>query len=296
MDLVSKELQEKAENGLSDRKIRVGACQILNTNDVQRSTERVIEKVKEASEKGIEILSFPEGTLFGYCCDEDYWKDVTSKWFSDAEDAISRTCKDYNIAVVVGCAYRSGDNWINCLSIFDNDGTLKYRYGKTFLAGEKWCINNKGYLPIVNLAGVNCCFIICHDIRYPELVRLPASMGAQICFFCSCESGLTEEYKLSAYRAMPISRATENGIYLVMANAPADEKDIRSLGSSHGNSKIIDPDGNVITEAGYFSECIVMADIDLSKATCGIARRAIKEDTIMKEWLNDGLKFVIKIS
>lgn len=283
------------ESKLSDKKIRVGACQILNTNDVQKSTEKIIEKLKEASEKGIEILSFPEGTLFGYCCDENYWENASLSWFIEAEQAISETCKDNKISAVVGCAYKHEDSWINCLSIFDNDGTLKYRYGKTFLAGERWCINNKGYLPIVNLVGVNCCFIICHDIRYPELVRLPASMGAQICFFCSCESGLTEEYKLSAYRAMPISRATENGIYLVMANAPADVKDIKSPGSSHGNSKIIDPDGNVITEAGYFNECIVMADIDLSKATCGIARRTINEDTIIREWLNDGLRFVIKI-
>ncbi len=295
MNSANKDHSYENKNSLSDRKIRVGACQILNTSDVQKSTEKVIEKLKFAAEKGIEILSFPEGTLFGYCCDENYWKNAESKWFSDAEDAISKACKDNNISAVVGNAYKFENNWINCLSIFDKDGALKYRYGKTFLAGEKWCINNKGYLPIVNLAGVNCCFIICHDIRYPELVRLPASMGAQICFFCSCESGLTEEYKLSAYRAMPISRATENGIYLVMANTPADVNDIKSPGSSHGNSKIVNPDGNVITEAGYFDECIIMADIDLSKAECGIAKRAINEDTIMKKWLSDGQKFVIKI-
>ena len=49
----------------------------------------------------------------------------------------------------------------------------------------------------------------------------------------------------------PISRATENGIYLVMANTPANPNDMHAPGSSHGNSKIIDPDGNVGKEAGF---------------------------------------------
>ena len=104
--------------------------------------------------------------------------------------------------------------------------------------------------PSTGLCGVPCCFLICHDIRYPELVRLPAAAGAEVCFFCSCESSVTLEHKLSAYRAMPISRATENGIYVVMANAPADPSDIDRAGSSHGESKIIHPDGNVMAEAG----------------------------------------------
>ena len=74
--------------------------------------------------------------------------------------------------------------------------------------------------------------------------------GAKLCIFCSCESPLTLEHKLSAYRAMPISRAAENGIWLVMANTPADPSRMDADGQSHGNSKIIDPDGNVVREGG----------------------------------------------
>ncbi|MDQ1328326.1 MAG: Carbon-nitrogen hydrolase family protein [Candidatus Poribacteria bacterium] len=276
-------------------KIKVGACQIITTENVYQNTKRLLEKIKESAKQGIEIISFPEGALFGYCCDADYWDNARPEWFKDAESSISIACRENNIAVVVGSAHKGGENWLNSLAIFDSNGTLKYRYGKTFLAGEKWCINNKGALPIVNLAGVDCCFLICHDIRYPELVRLPSAMGAQICFFCSCESGLTSEYKLSAYRAMPISRATENGIYLVMANTPASKEDINAPGSSHGNSKIVHPDGNVMIESGFFTEEIVSAELDLTKADGGIARRAVAEDTILHNWMTQGLKLVVKV-
>lgn len=148
---------------------------------------------------------------------------------------------------------------------------------------------------MADLAGAPSCFLVCHDVRYPELVRLPAVAGAQVCYFCSNESGLLLENKLSAYRAMPIARATENGIYLVMANAPADPDNLRAGSQSHGNSKIVHPDGNVLVEASYFEERLVTATIDLDAATRGIARRAAEDDTILRDWMRAGAELVERV-
>ena len=237
---------------MANNQIKVAACQLLTSKDVAASTAKVLQQIEACAEKHIQIVAFPEGCLFGYCCDTDYWEQISPQIFKEAEAKIAEAARRHKMAVIVGSSHHDGENWHNDLAIFDQQGSLKYRYGKTFLAGEKWCTNNQGKLPIVQLADVACCFIICHDVRYPELVKLPAAMGAQICFFCSCESGLLSEYKLSAYRAMPISRATENGIYLVMANTPANPDDIRAVGSSHGNSKIVHPNGNVTQRSRIF--------------------------------------------
>ncbi len=279
---------------MAENQIKIAACQLLTSEDVSANTVKVLQQIEACAEIGIQIAAFPEGCLFGYCCRTDYWERISPQVFKEAEAKIAEAARRHAMAVVVGSAHHDGENWHNDLAIFDQQGSLKYRYGKTFLAGEKWCINNRGKLPIVKLAGVDCCFIICHDVRYPELVKLPAAMGAQLCIFCSCESGLLSEYKLSAYRAMPISRATENGIYLLMANTPANPEDIRSPGSSHGNSKIIHPDGNVITEAGFFGDNIVSATIDISKASGSQAKRTFNEDTILREWFQQGCEFVVK--
>jgi predicted amidohydrolase len=77
-----------------------------------------------------------------------------------------------------------------------------------------------------------------------------------------------------------------------MANAPADPENMNASNQSHGNSKIIQPDGNVITEAGYFEEKLVTATIDISRATRSIARRAAEDDTILKDWLTSGVRLV----
>ena len=276
--------------------MKIAAYQLLTSEQVEQNLEQVVAGIETATQQDVQILAFPEGCLFGYCCRQDYWEQMQPSVFETVEAEIGNLCQTHRIAVVIGSASFENGAWYNDLAIFDQDGSLRHRYAKTFLAGEKWCQNSREKLPIVDLAGVACCFIICHDVRYPELVRLPAAMGAQICIFCSCESSLLSEHKLSAYRAMPISRATENGIYLLMANTSGNPQNLADPGSSHGNSKIVAPDGNVIDEAGYFENRLVSAKIDLSRSTASVPKRVCQEETILRDWFQQGVSdLVIRI-
>ena len=273
-------------------RIRVAACQILTYSDLEKSVQKIIQWMNLASEDGVDVVVFPEACLCGYQGDDSYWKKANPKDFENAELKIVAASKSLDIAVVLGTAHWEAGQLFNSLLAIDKGGKVQGRYAKTHLA-ESWpgLVPGK-ILPIYTLAGVKSCFIICHDVRYPELVRLPAAAGARICYFISNESPLTKEHKLSAYKAMPIARATENGIFCVMANAPADPENINASNQSHGNSKIIHPDGNVIAEAGYFEERLLSATIDISQATRGIARRAVNDDTILRGWLNRGVQLV----
>ena len=267
------------------KRVTVAAAQITTSGDVETSTKLILARIDEAAGLGVDMVGFPEGALFGYTTKDKYWREAQERDFAAAERRIARRCRQREIAAVFGTTYRVDGRWMNGLAIVDRAGQLKARYAKTFLAGEKWFGNNRGALPVVRLAGVPCCFIICHDVRYPELVRLPAAAGAQLCWLCSCESGLFAEYKLSAYRGMPIARAAENGIFLVMCNTPADPEDLHRAGTSHGNSKIIDPEGNVVVEAGYFEQRLVVATIELAHAHRRIAERLMREETVLGPWV-----------
>jgi len=273
-------------------RIRVAACQILTFADPAQSVEKIVRWMKSASKDGVDVVVFPEACLCGYQGDKNYWKRTNPRDFENAELKIIEASKSLDIAVVLGTAHWEAGQLFNSLLAIDKGGKVRGRYAKTHLA-ESWpgLVPGKK-LPIYTLAGIESCFIICHDVRYPELVRLPAAAGARICYFISNESPLTKEHKLSAYKAMPIARATENGIFCVMANAPADAENMNAPNQSHGNSKIIHPDGNVIAEAGHFEERLVSATIDIGQATRGIARRAAGDNTILKDWLNKGVQLV----
>lgn len=270
--------------------IRAAACQILTYGSVQKSTDKIIDWIIKAKANNIELIVFPEAALCGYQTALDYWDAADPFEFEKQIYRVVTASKDLCISVVVGTPRWEDDKLYNSLLVIDK-GIIRGYYDKTHLA-EDW--PSPGHrLPIYQIAGVDACFIICHDIRYPELVRLPAVKGAQLCIFSSNESPLIREDKLSAYRAMPIARAAENEIYVIMANAPADPNDMTSDSQSHGNSKIIDPFGNIILEAGYFEETLVIADIDISKAKRTYAKRAQNDVSILSEWLKTGVSKVV---
>lgn len=270
--------------------IRVAACQILNGPDIKKSTDTVISWIEKAARDNVDVISFPEACLCGYA-GGDFWKKVNPDDFKRGEAKVIAASRRLDIAVVLGTAHWEGGDIYNDLLVIDKGGNVRGRYSKTFLA-EGWPVGFKGPLPVFTVAGVRSCFIICHDVRYPELVRLPAIAGAQVCYFSSHESGLKYEEKLSAYRAMPIARATENGIFCVMSNAPADPK---TLAGSHGNSKIIHPNGTVIEEAGYFQQRLVTATIKIKDANRWVAKRTASEKTFMQKWYRDGVKNLVKV-
>lgn len=270
--------------------LRVAACQILTYPDVQKSTDKIVEWIRKASDQNVDVVAFPEASLCGYASSEEYWKKAKPDDFAVGEKRIIEASKEYGIAIVLGTVHWKDDALFNSILAIDKGGTVQGRYAKTHLA-ESWPVPGRT-LPVYSLAGIRSCFLICHDIRYPELVRLPAIVGAQICYFCSNESGLLSEHKLSAYRAMPIARATENGIFVVMTNAPGDPNDLQNSAQSHGNSKIIHPDGNVLQEAGYFEETLVVYSINIDEATRTIAERSVNDETILNNWIKDGTNLV----
>ena len=274
--------------------LHVAACQILTYPEPARSAEKICAWLETAAQDHVDVAVFPEAAICGYICEPAYWKQANPRDFEAAERTVIAAAAKLNIAAVVGTAHWEDGQVYDSVLAIDRGGRVRGRYSKTYLA-EKWPTPGRK-LVVMTLAGVKSCFIICHDVRYPELVRLPAIAGAQICYFSSNESGLLLENKLSAYRAMPIARATENSIYLVMANAPADPSDVRRTGQSHGNSKIVHPDGTVIVEAGHFKETLVSAVIDLKAASRSIASRSVNEGTMISGWLRDGSKLVVEES
>ena len=272
------------------RTLRVAACQILTSPDTSRSADKICSWIERAVDAEVDVVVFPEAAICGYACEREYWASARPEDFARAEEQVIAELRGKRLASVIGTAHWEEGKVYNSVLAVDWHGKVRGRYSKSYLA-EDW--PNPGQtLPVYELAGVPSSFIICHDIRYPELVRLPAIAGARICYYSSNESGLLEEHKLSAYRAMPISRATENTIYLVMANAPADADNLRSTSQSHGNSKVIHPDGTVLDEAGFFEERLVIADIDLDKATGAMATRSAAEPTLVAPWLRDGARLV----
>ncbi len=251
-------------------------------------------------------MLFHEGCLTGYP-NREQLEGLDFAMVRQAEIEICRLAKELNIAVLLGSTGQQDENYLNYVLVIDEQGRLLGHYDKTWRAGEPHYCAGQG--PVVfTIAGVQATVIICHDLRYPELVRLSVAAGARIVFIANNESGITSENKLLGYRSMQISRATENLVYSVMCNSPADPQDIKRHNCSHGNSMIVDPLGNVIDEAGVFEERLVVAELPLEEATASSVTRTMGQNQDMQKmygvtceneayaaWIQSGLALVRRL-
>ena len=178
------------------------------------------------------------------------------KAIAAAEDQLRETCRAKKIAVVFGSVYKVNGHAYDTAVVFNSRGELVERYGKIYLAGEKWAIPGN-HIAYFELEGIPSTVTICHDNRYPELMRLPAIEGALIDYHISAAFPLKDEFKIAPHRAQMMARAVENGIFVVMANVPANQ----DLSGSHGGSRIIASDGNIIKEASIFGEDILISTL-----------------------------------
>jgi predicted amidohydrolase len=266
--------------------LRVAAVQMRSSRDLADNVARVQKSLRDCARDGVRVVVFPECALTGYFA--DLIQGLTAEQLDGAEREVARTCREAGIYAVVGTPHRDGDRLFNSAVVIDPSGRVVERYHKIQLA-ESWP-EPGDHLSVFKVDGVPCSVIICHDERYPELVRLPVLAGARVIFYLSHESGVRAENKVNPYRAQIQARAVENTVYVVHANAPANP----DTTGSHGQSRLVAPDGNVIQEASVFGEDVVSGTLDLAKATGDNARRSLTRGPLTR-WWEEGVKQVRRV-
>jgi predicted amidohydrolase len=260
--------------------LTVAAVQMRSSRDLSDNIARVRRAMVQCATKGARVVVFPECALTGYF--EDSVTNLTVAAITEAEAQVAGVCREVGVYAVIGSAYRQEGKLFDSALIIAPDGKVIERYHKIQLA-ESWP-QPGDHLCLFKIDGVPCTVIICHDERYPELVRLPVLAGAKLVFYISHESGLREEHKINPYRAQIQARAVENTVYVVQANAPANP----DTSGSHGQSRIIAPDGNIVQEASIFGEDVLVASLEMSKATRDNAKKSLT-GSLLHDWWAEGL-------
>lgn len=262
-------------------KLKVAVVQFRSSFDVRQNGERIAAHLRRLAGEGVQVAVFPECALTGYDTGPAFAPSAAE--VETAERQLQQTCRNAGIAAVIGTVYEVNGRAYDAAVVFDSHGAMLERYGKVYLAGEEWATPGN-HVAYFELEGVPSTIIICHDERYPELVRLPALKGARIVYYISSESGMREEHKLLPYRAQVMARAVENGMFVVQANAPGNP----DLSGSHGQSRIIATDGNVLKEASFFEEDILVETLAIQT---GSLQRPL--EGLLGKWWSQGVDFMM---
>lgn len=235
--------------------LKVAAVQFRSTFDMNKNLSRMIEFLHWLSTEGVQVVVFPECALPGYYTGKVM--PTPQAEIAVAEEELSEACCKDKIAAVFGSAYKVNGRAYDTAVVFDSKGQLVERYGKIYLA-EHWDVPGN-HIAFFELEGIKSTVIVCHDERFPALVRLPALAGARVVYYISSEASLKKPSKMIPYRAQMMARAVENNMFVVAANAPANP----DLTGSHGQSRVIANDGNIVKEASIFGEDVLISTLDL---------------------------------
>jgi predicted amidohydrolase len=165
--------------------------------------------------------------------------------------------------------------------VFDRRGRIAFCYSKIHLTKRDRRVFIPGNTPaFFRLTGVPCTAIICHERRYPELVRLPVMLGAQIVFHPNAGlDSLAVSRSKRRGRDGIAARAFENQVYYVFANSVGPQ----GQGYwSAGDSKIVAPDSRVLALANNRDETAIQAELDLSRAGRKYAREALQQPAFLR--------------
>ena len=94
------------------------------------------------------------------------------------------------------------------------------------------------------------------------------------------------------YRAQVVARAVENNVYIVQSNAP---QTLSPLEGSHGQSRIVAPDGTLLKEASMMGEDVLIEVLDLNRSTGNLAKKSLRAK-FLKDWWENGLKKIENFS
>jgi predicted amidohydrolase len=243
--------------------LRIAAVQMKFTANIETNLARIEAALAGAVRDRADAVLFPE------CATTGYNRDFTKLSPSEIQAALKHTgalAAKFKVNVLLGTPLFRRRRWQNCLVVFDRRGRVVHCYAKCQLTERDRRFFTPGNsVALFEIDGVPCTAIICHERRYPELVRLGVMAGARIIFHpnAGLDTLAVSRRKRGGRDGIAV-RAFENAVYYVFANSVGPQGD--GLWSA-GDSKIVAPDSQILALANNRDATLITAELDLVQAT-----------------------------
>ncbi|MHB8899687.1 MAG: carbon-nitrogen hydrolase family protein [Thermoguttaceae bacterium] len=252
--------------------LRVAAVQMRFSPTIDENLACIDRLARQAARKRADVVLFPECATTGYAFDFGRLKPAEIR---AALEELGALAARLATNLLIGTPVFRGRKLYNCLVVFDRQGRITCCYAKNHLTPSDQAHFAPGNaVALFAIDGVPATSVICHERRYPELVRLAVMAGAKILFHPNAGmDALAVSRQKRGGRDGVAARAFENAIYYVFANSVGPQGGGKW---SAGDSKIVGPDERVLALADNRREAVIAARLDLGKATGSYAQRGMK--------------------
>lgn len=249
-----------------DRSFKIGLIQMDTGTDSEEAMLQAEKYIREAKEKGAELVILPEHSDGIGLKEQTYAQPVpgpVSKRFSEM-------AAKYQIYLHCGSITENGpvgneDKPYNTSILFSPDGEILQTYRKIHLfdvtlPNGKEVKESSGVSAGegLALAETELCTVgmtICYDLRFPELFRLLALNGAELLVVSANFTAATGN---AHWEPLLRARAIENSCYVAAVNQCGE----KALFKAWGHTMLIDPWGRIVGELDGEHPGLLIGSID----------------------------------
>jgi len=254
--------------------LKIGLAQCCQTSDFDTNTRTILRDLDLAARQGVQILCFPETQTVGYRVDiASPDLPVPVNQLHELHERVAQRCGELGLACILGTEIPIAPDQkpYNSALVIAETGRILGTHHKTRLTPLDAIAYTPGAtLETFTLFGVTVGVVICFEgFRFPETTRECVRQGAQVVFHPQNNTTRPNDWKIPIHHAMITTRAAENTIWFASCNACLDHQNSRSL--------VIAPDGRVQAQSELKREELVIADVDVDRATRAMFRYDLKD-------------------
>lgn len=220
--------------------------------------KKVETKIREAAEKGAEIVVLPE--MWNTAYDLSRLEDIADREGSETKSLLSKLAKELHIHIVGGSvSTKKGNGFYNTMYVANTHGEIVAEYDKAHLfklMDEHVYLEAGNEKNIFALNDVQMGGVICYDLRFPEWFRALSLNGAKIIFV----PAQWPDKRIDHWKILLQARAIENQCFIVGVNRVGEDPN----NSFNGNSMVIGPWGELLW-TGNNEETIEIVEIEIEE-------------------------------
>ncbi|MEZ5286886.1 MAG: carbon-nitrogen hydrolase family protein [Vicinamibacterales bacterium] len=254
---------------------RIALANLPFPESPEASVDAAEAAIADAAAAGAVVVCFPECFVPGYRAPTRSVPPPDAAFLERAWQRTAAAARRHGIAVVMGTERVMDQGLVISALVVHADGTVAGFQDKVqidpseeaqFATGSERHVFQAGAL----VFGI----VICHEgWRYPETVRWAARRGAHVVFhphFHEAEPGGVRPTRFADpdntfHEKALLCRAAENTCYVASVNFASE--------GSPTTSAVVNPDGTLLCHQPYGQPGLLLADLDLAKATGLLARR-----------------------
>ena len=175
-------------------------------------------------------------------------------------DSLLEIALENDMHLAAGFAEKDGSDCYNSMVLLGPEGVVGiYRKLHLFKDEKEWFRKGESSPEVYRIRGIRVGLMVCFDWIFPETARMLSLKGADII----CHGA---NLVLPWCQKATITRAIENGVFIVLANRIGMESRAGIEMTFTGGSEIVDPRGGVLVAAPLDREDVRVVEIDPFRA------------------------------